>query len=79
LAKHIEITSRLLILEDGLVSGGIGHGIVNQLLKEGMNFQVDILGVSDKFPEQGSLDEVCEDFGLGDEQIRVSALSLINR
>lgn len=79
LGKYVSKTSKLLILEDGFIRGGIGEGVIHSLQDAGVKFQYDILGVRDIFPEQGSLDEVHEFVGLSDECIQKAAFKLIKK
>jgi len=76
-AAYIAKTSKLLILEDGFIRGGIGEGIIHSLQKHGIQFEYKILGVEDVFPEQGSLEEVYEYVGLSDKSIKTAAMNLI--
>jgi len=79
LAKRLDKTKKLLILEDGFVRGGIGEGIVHELHKAGAKFDYRILGVGDMFPEQGSMEDVYEYVGLDDAGIERAASELIKK
>jgi transketolase len=78
LKKHLQITKRLLILEDGFIQSGIGEHIITQLNFQNIDYRYKIIGASDKFPIQGSLDEVYEDYGLSDKNILNEARQLIS-
>ena len=77
LKRYLEKTKKLLILEDGFVRSGIGETIISQLNLLGVDCKYKIIGASDKFPIQGSLNEVYEDYGLSDENILNEAQQLI--
>ncbi|WP_327066389.1 1-deoxy-D-xylulose-5-phosphate synthase N-terminal domain-containing protein [Kitasatospora sp. NBC_01302] len=69
-------SSRMLILEDGFVRSGIGQHIVASLLHKPMRYE--ILGVRDRFPGIGTLDEVFEDIGFDDAAVLAAAQQLMN-
>ncbi|MER5776448.1 1-deoxy-D-xylulose-5-phosphate synthase N-terminal domain-containing protein [Streptomyces sp. NPDC002039] len=69
-------TSRMLILEDGFVRSGIGQHIVANLLHKPMSYE--ILGIRERFPSIGTLDEVFEDIGFDDAAVLAAAQQLIN-
>lgn len=76
LKKYIQKTKKLLILEDGYIQSGIGQHIISQLGLNNLKYK--IIGVPDKFPIQGSMDEVYEDCGLSDKNILKEAMKLIS-
>ncbi len=67
--------NKMLILEDGFVRSGIGQHIVANLLHKPIDYE--ILGVRDRFPDIGTLDEVFEDIGFDDAAILAAAQKLI--
>ncbi|MFA5136689.1 MAG: 1-deoxy-D-xylulose-5-phosphate synthase N-terminal domain-containing protein [Patescibacteria group bacterium] len=79
LGRYVRKTKRLLILEDGFVRGGVGQGIIDDMRLHGIDFEYQILGVKDKFPEQGTLDDVYEHVGLDDKHIANCARNLIKK
>ena len=79
LKKYVSKTGKLLILEDGLIRSGLGEDIVIDLQKQGLDFEYKIMGVEDKFPEQGNLDEVYEYLGLDNDTIIKEAKKLIGK
>lgn len=77
LTKHLQRTKKLLILEDGFIKSGIGEDLAYRLNARIKDLKYKILGVPDKFPIQGSLDEVYKECGLGEENILNEARKLL--
>ena len=78
IAVYVAKTQRLLILEDGCVSSGLGQHIVSNLVKEGVTPAAhEILGIKDKYPQLGTINEIYEDVGLGDDAILKAANDLL--
>ena len=56
-------------LEDNVVSGGFGSGVLGLLSKESVEKEVLCLGIPDRFIHQGSIDELRKEIGLDPESI----------
>ncbi|HSW75237.1 MAG TPA: 1-deoxy-D-xylulose-5-phosphate synthase N-terminal domain-containing protein [Candidatus Saccharimonadales bacterium] len=74
IAESASKTKRMLILEDGCVYSGMGEHIVSNLEEIDLDFK--ILGVKDKYPQLGNLQDVLDDVGLNDISILSAAKSL---
>lgn len=79
LADYIDKTNRLLILEDGCVSSGIGQQIISHLSLSQAPYTYKILGVKTQYPQFGTLDEVLDDVGIGNDAILHAAKELIQK
>ena len=55
---------RVVTVEDGLRTGGVGTALLQELSDAGSTADVRVLGVSDGFPEQGTRAEVLAEAGL---------------
>lgn len=77
LSKYAQKTKKLLILEDGFVQSGIGEDIITKLNPGKKGIQYKILGVPDKFPIQGSMEDVYETCGLSEKNILNEAKELL--
>lgn len=76
LKEFVIKTKKLLIIEDGFIQSGIGQSIITQLNINDLKYK--IIGVPDKFPIQGSLNDVYDECGLSDENILKEARDLIS-
>lgn len=57
-------TGRIFTLEDGVVTGGFGSGVLETLSQEGIACAVERFGIPDAFVTQGSVDVLLELIGL---------------
>jgi 1-deoxy-D-xylulose-5-phosphate synthase len=64
-ARH----SAVVTVEDGLRTGGVGTALVQALHDAGIRAHVQVLGVADGFPEQGTRAEILAEAGLSAESI----------
>ena len=60
-------TGRLLVLEEGVRSGGLGESILSSL--SGMNFSYIGKAVDDKFVEHGEYNELLQTLGMDEESV----------
>lgn len=67
----------IVLIEDGIKQGGISEEIESLLLKKKFN-SVQILAFGQKFPEQGSREQVLENSFLSPNDIQRTALGLLN-
>ena len=65
LNKH----SKVITIEDNVVSGGFGSRINNFIIDNNYNVKIENIGIPDKFVEHGSVDELFETIGMSNEQI----------
>ena len=57
-------TGRIFTLEDGVVTGGFGSGVLEQLAEMGVACPVTRFGIPDAFVTQGPTDRLFEELGL---------------
>ena len=67
----------LVIVEDGIRQGGVGQELEAFVQKKGFS-QVQVLAFGQKFPEQGSREQVLENAFLSPNDIQRAALGLLN-
>ncbi len=60
----VDDAARVIHIEDGLVSGGIGAGLREALVQRGANIPVHIFGIPHAFHETATRAQLVEDFGL---------------
>ena len=63
---------RIVTLEDASIIGGAGAAVIEYLNRCGLQIPVLRLGLDDKFPTQGSREQVLEDYGLDATTLRQS-------
>ena len=61
--------SFIVTLEDNVVRGGFGSGVLELLSEEGIEKEVMCLGIPDRFIHQGSIDQLRKEIGLDPESI----------
>ena len=61
--------SLIITLEDNVVSGGFGSGVLRLLADEGIEKEIMCLGIPDRFIHQGSVEELRKEIGLDPESI----------
>ncbi|MCH4822269.1 1-deoxy-D-xylulose-5-phosphate synthase [Gramella lutea] len=62
--------SKIITVEDGVKNGGFGSAVLEFAASSGYKGDIEILGVPDKFIEQGSVDQLQEISGIHVEGIR---------
>ncbi|PHS62898.1 MAG: 1-deoxy-D-xylulose-5-phosphate synthase [Flavobacterium sp.] len=60
----------IITLEDGIISGGFGSTILEFSAKNNFKNTIKCLGISDKFPNQGSIEELQDLAGISSEKIK---------
>lgn len=60
---------QLISIEDNVVSGGAGSAIMEYLQQQKISTPLELLGLPDKFTEQGSQEELYQLYGLNSEAI----------
>lgn len=69
---------KVITLEDGCLMGGMGSAILEFMSDHGYHAQVKRLGMSDRFYEHGSQQELYEEAGFSKDQIKLTATELVN-
>jgi 1-deoxy-D-xylulose-5-phosphate synthase len=73
------VVPRIVTIEDNILQGGFGSAILEFLNKtEFSHIKIKRLGMPDKFIEQGSQEELRRIYGLDEEGIHTSVLSLLH-
>ena len=62
--------SKIITVEDGVKMGGFGSAIAEFASEHNYNNKLKILGISDEFPEHGTVDELHDMHGLSSEKIK---------
>lgn len=78
LSSYVHKTGKLLVLEDGCVHSGVGEHIVSHITKE-KSLAFELLGVKDKFPQLGTIEDVYEHVGIDDATILKTARALLKK
>ena len=61
--------SKVITIEDNVISGGFGSRINKFIIDNNYNVKVENIGIPDKFVEHGSVEELFATIGMSDEQI----------
>ena len=61
--------SKVVTIEDNVISGGFGSRINKFIIDNNYNVKIENIGIPDKFVEHGNVDELFETIGTSDEQI----------
>jgi len=69
--------SKIITVEDGAVKGGFGSAVLEYASSVGYKGDIELLGVPDKFIEQGSVDQLQEIAGINVEGLRQKLESII--
>lgn len=77
LIQSVNKTKRLLIIEDGIKSGGIGEGILAHLKENNIECKAKLLTPPSKFIENLTWQEVFEGSGMTNDKILKAALQLL--
>ncbi len=60
----------IITVEDSVIAGGFGSAIAEFSVKHHYKNKIEILGISDAFPTQGSIDELQDIAGISSEKIK---------
>ena len=74
ISKEYEI---VITIEDNMINGGLGSGILDSLNKCDYKGIVKILGYDDKFVHQGTVSELYKENGLDPDSIKETVMSLV--
>ena len=59
----------IVTVEDGVKSGGFGSAILEFAAQNNYSQKIDIIGISDTFPEHGKVEQLQESTGISPKQI----------
>ena len=62
-------TGCVVTVEDGVIEGGAGEGVLAQLSRDGLTPRTATLGIDDRYVHQGKPDLLMHDLGLDAEGI----------
>ena len=69
LVETAKKTKLIVTLEENVLPGGFGEGVMDALARAGLNVPVFAMGVPDRFIGHGTIEQQMEDCGLGPMQI----------
>jgi 1-deoxy-D-xylulose-5-phosphate synthase len=61
--------NKIAVLEDGIITGGVGYGVLEILHKNKLNPEMEIFAFPDEFIPQGKPKELFEHYGMSAEKI----------
>ncbi|HBT08723.1 MAG TPA: 1-deoxy-D-xylulose-5-phosphate synthase, partial [Leeuwenhoekiella sp.] len=64
-------------LEDGVVSGGFGSAIAEEAIRQSYTGKLELLGIPDRFIEQGTTEELKTSVGLDFESLKAQLASYL--
>lgn len=67
--------SRILTIEDGTITGGLGSSVLEFASKNNYKSKIEILGVPDVFPEHGTVSELQDLVGISAQKIKLRLLA----
>ena len=70
---------RILTLEDGAITGGLGSAVIEFMSENGYHARVRRLGIPDRFIEQGTLGELYHECGYDTEGIFAAVKDLVKK
>ena len=77
LQEVFNIYSTVITLEDGVVSGGFGSAIAEEAIRQTYTGKLELLGIPDRFIEQGTTEELMASVGLDFESLKAQLASYI--
>jgi 1-deoxy-D-xylulose-5-phosphate synthase len=75
LSRH----SIVITLENGSAIGGLGSAVSEFMVTHNYTNKLKVMGIPDRFIEQGTVEELHKECGLDDEQILITIKQLINK
>ena len=79
LSESVKKTGCLLTVEEHNVAGGFGSACLEKLMREGLSFNWDCVGIEDTFTETGPYSELLAAYGLSGKAIAGRAKKLFRR
>ena len=77
LAASVKKTGKLITVEEHTVLGGFGSACLETLMREGLSFAWDAVGIEDTFTETGPYNELLAAYGLSAEAIAKKVKKLL--
>ena len=77
LAESVKKTGYLITVEEHTVVGGFGSACLERLMREGISFAWDAIGIEDTFTETGPYTELLATYGLSANNIAKKAKKLV--
>ena len=74
--EYAEKTGRIITVEENVVQGGFGTGVLELLSERGVQVQTEQIGLPDHFVEQGTQGELRQRYGIDAAGIRGRLQSL---
>ena len=74
-----KINSPIIVLEDGVVSGGMGEEIMRKMQSYGFNGEICLIGAPDAFISHGSVDEQTRDNHMDALSVSMCALKALGK
>ena len=71
-------TGHVVTVEDGVIEGGAGEGVLEELSREGLTPKTLVLGIDDQYVHQGKPNLLMHDLGLDAEGIAASVRALMS-
>ena len=73
-------TGKIICVEDGILSGGVGQSVLHELYKLNLNTNVKtkILGIDDKFITHGSIDKLKTTANIDSNAIENAVVSILS-
>ena len=72
-------TGYVVTVEDGVIEGGAGEGVLEELSRMGMTPATRVLGIDDQYVHQGKPDLLMHDLGLDAEGVAAAVRELMGR
>jgi 1-deoxy-D-xylulose-5-phosphate synthase len=79
LTERIEDANAVLTIEENVLAGGMGEGILRLMAEQGLSRPAKLLGAPDRFVSFGNPADQLREAGLLPEQIAESARALVRR
>ena len=69
--------TRVITIEDGVVSGGLGSAVLEYMADNGYTLKIKRLGLPDEFVEHGAVNQLYQIVGLDSESIAREIIQLV--
>jgi 1-deoxy-D-xylulose-5-phosphate synthase len=69
----------IITVEDGILKGGFGSAILEFIAEQGIHANVKLLGIPDRFIEQGSLKNLYRECGIDSKGIMQTAMKILGK
>ena len=75
---YFKTFSRIITIEDGVISGGFGQRVLEFMCEHGYSANVNRLGVPDRFIEHGTQQELYKECGFDADSICKAIRSMVS-